>query len=415
MKKIIWIFNHHANSMFFDNGGRHYSFSKYLKRKGYEPVIFCSNAKHGVGELYFDDLDIWREYINETTGVPFVFIRGRTYVGNGKDRILCMLDYYNNVKKAAVEYAREHAKPDIIIGSSVHPLAVLAAEKMAKRFRVPSVCEIRDLWPESIFAYMPEKRNKWYASLLYRGEKYLYKKADIIIMTWPGGKEYIRERGCLYPNELEKVHYISNGVDLETFDQHFNSSCFDASASNVFRFVYTGSIRKVNNLKVIVDAAEILKKRGRNSIVIDIYGDGDERTVLEEICKRKQLNNICFKGRIPKRDVPRVLADCNCTIMHNTSTILDKYGQSQNKFFEYLASGKPILMTYSVGYSICRAEGCGIEVEEQSPENVAKAMSMFAELNETEYRAMCNASLKTAQKYSFEILTDKLITLIENL
>lgn len=415
MKKKVWIFNHHANLMFFDNGGRHFNFAKYLKRKGYEPVIFCSNAVHGTGELYFDNFSIWKECVNEVIDVPFIFIKGRPYAGNGKDRVLCMLDYYINVKKAAREYAKMNGNPDIIIGSSVHPLAVLAAEKMAKRYRVPSICEIRDLWPESIFAYMPEKKDKWYATLLYSGEKYLYKKADSIIMTWPGGKDYIDEHNWFKSAELEKVHYISNGVDLEVFQTNILGYNSKTNKSKMFRIVYTGSIRKVNNLRVLTEAAKLLKNWGRDDIVIDIYGDGDERAELIDLCNRGGLNNICFKGRIPKNDVSKVLSESNCTIMHNTSTILDKYGQSQNKFFEYLAAGKPILMTYGVGYSICKAEGCGIEVVKQSPENIARAMIDLADLDAAKYQAMCKASLTTAQKYSFEELTGKLISLIESI
>ena len=31
-EKNIWIINHYAGNMLFDQGGRHYSFAKYLKR-----------------------------------------------------------------------------------------------------------------------------------------------------------------------------------------------------------------------------------------------------------------------------------------------------------------------------------------------------------------------------------------------
>lgn len=415
MKKKVWIFNHHANSMFFDNGGRHYSFAKYLKRKGYEPVIFCSNAVHGNGELYFSDLKLWKECMNEVINVPFVFVKSRSYVENGKDRVLGMIDYYRNIKKVAKEYAKLNGKPDIIIGSSVHPLAVLAAEKTAKKFSVPSICEIRDLWPESIFAYMPEKKKKWYARLLYCGEKYLYKKADSIIMTWPGGKDYIDEHKWFNTEELKKVHHISNGVDLETFKTYSGEMNSETTKSSPFRVVYTGSIRKVNNLGILVEVANHLKNWGRNNVLIDIYGDGDERDELIELSNKKKLDNICFKGKIPKSEVPKVLSESSCTIMHNTSTILDKYGQSQNKFFEYLAAGKPVLMTYSVGYSICKAEGCGIEIEEQSPEHIARAIIEMADLDDENYKKMCSASINTAKKYSFEELTEKLISLIENI
>ena len=51
MKKNIWIFNHYATNMYFDNGGRHYWFAKYLKQADYNPVIFCANTLHGFDKI----------------------------------------------------------------------------------------------------------------------------------------------------------------------------------------------------------------------------------------------------------------------------------------------------------------------------------------------------------------------------
>ena len=77
-------------------------------------------------------------------------IKARKYQGNGKQRVLNMVDFYRNVKKAAVEFAKKNAKPDIIYASSVHPLALVAGIQLAKKFGVKCICEVRDLWPESI-------------------------------------------------------------------------------------------------------------------------------------------------------------------------------------------------------------------------------------------------------------------------
>ena len=70
MKKI-WIINHYANTTYFDEGGRHYSFAKYLKQHDYEPVIFCSNAEHGTGNLYFENLKLWEEHVETKINVPY--------------------------------------------------------------------------------------------------------------------------------------------------------------------------------------------------------------------------------------------------------------------------------------------------------------------------------------------------------
>jgi len=46
MKKTVWIWNHYATSMYKDRAGRHYSFAQNLRKRGYNPVIFCASTNH---------------------------------------------------------------------------------------------------------------------------------------------------------------------------------------------------------------------------------------------------------------------------------------------------------------------------------------------------------------------------------
>ena len=62
MKTNIWILNHYASDMYFDHGGRHYNFAKFLRRAGYAPVIFGANSKHGKAERFFETDALWEEH-----------------------------------------------------------------------------------------------------------------------------------------------------------------------------------------------------------------------------------------------------------------------------------------------------------------------------------------------------------------
>ena len=175
MKKI-WILNHYAGRMLFDRGGRHYCFAKYLVRDGYKPVIFCCNNKHNPGtENFYETDNLWEEHVAEEINTPFVFVKGRPYIGNGKDRVLNMIDFYHNVKRAALEYAAESGKPDVVYASSVHPLTLVAGIQLAKKFGVKCVCEVRDLWPESLISYGIAKKDSLAVKLL----KFLFSKLTL--------------------------------------------------------------------------------------------------------------------------------------------------------------------------------------------------------------------------------------------
>ena len=417
MKKTVWIINHYANHMYFSKGGRHYSFAKYLKENGYEPIVFCSNAKHNEYGTYFRNDVLFTVKNADEIDVPFVFVKSRPYKGNGKQRVFNMIDFYHNVKKTIKIYKKNHGKPDVLYASSVHPLTLIAGIELAKSFGIKCICEVRDLWPESIVAYS----NRWskddlLIKILYQGEKWIYKRSDHIIMTWPGGYNYIEEKGWneIIPNS--KVTHISNGVDLQEYELNKNKVIkdIDLDDSKHVKFIYTGSIRQINNLSLILNACTLLKKRGNNRAKILIYGEGEERNSLEERAKARKLDNIKFKGQVDKESIPSILQSADITLLHNTSTILDRFGQSQNKFFEYLAAGKPILMTYSVGNSINKKNHCGIELNEQTAESIADAIDMFCGIESEEYMKYSANSITTSKMFDYKRLTEKLIYVIEH-
>lgn len=414
MKKNIWIFNHYASDTFFDKGGRHYWIAHYLKENGYNPVIFVANSIHGKKDYYFTNENLYSLHVAESINVPYVFVKTPSYCGNGKERVRNMIAFYLNLIKTAKRYSKENKViPDIILASSVHPLTLLAGIKLSKHFGVECISEIRDLWPESIVAYGILKKDNPVTKILYVGEKYLYKHSDKIVMTWAGGYKYIEDKKWDTCIPKSKVYNICNGVDIESFEKNAEIKRYSKLFEQNNCFVYTGSIRKVNNVELLVDAAIRLKSYNSDAMIL-VFGDGDEKEALEQKAREYKTDNIKFMGKVKKDEIPGILKQSYALILHNTSTSLDKYGQSQNKFYEYLAAGKPILMTYSVGYSIVEKEKCGFELKEQNADNIAYTIDMMCNLDRNEYELFCTNSRLVSRRYDFKNLTNKLIAVLEN-
>lgn len=414
MKKNVWILNHYATNMFFNQGGRHYWIAENLINKGYHPSIFSANVRHNVKDII--EIDEGKHTTRAVNGIPFTFVKTAPYNKNGLSRINNMYSFYKNIFSVANDYAKENEKPDVIIASSVHPLTLVAGIKLAKRYNIPCICEVRDLWPESIVAYGMLKRNSIIARVLYQGEKWIYKNADSIIMTWEGGKQYIKDQGWDDRVDLDKVHHISNGVVIDKFDENSKKYVVtdpDLDNENYINIVYAGSIRRVNNIGLLLDAAKIIQKKGKKSIRFLIYGSGDEEEALIKRCENENIKNVIFKGRVEKKFVPSILKKSDVNILHNSSTSLDKYGQSQNKLFEYLAAGKCIVQTYTTGYSICDRYNCGISAPVQNAEEIAKAVIVAAS-DKSKNKMMGNNARNAAFYFDFKKLTDKLIDVIEN-
>lgn len=414
MKKNVWIMNHYANNHFYNKGGRHYWFAENLIRRGYKPTVFCANTRHNSDEII--EVEESKYVIKESDGIPFVFVKTSPYKKNGINRINNMISFYRNLFPATKNYIKTHGKPDVILASSVHPLTLVAGIKLARRFDIPCICEVRDLWPESIVAYGALKRNSLIAKMLYLGEKWIYQKADSIIMTWEGGIEYIIDQGWENEIELKKINHISNGVVIDTFDKNseqYKLTDSDLDCNDYKNIVYAGSIRKVNNIGMLLDAAKIIQNQGKEDIRFLIFGSGDESESLKRRCERENIDNVIFKGRVEKKYVPSILKKSYINILHNSSTSLDKYGQSQNKLFEYLAAGNCIVQTYTTGYSICNKFKCGISAPVQNAEEIAKAIIVASSDDEKNTLMGINAR-EAAYQFDFNNLTEKLINIIEN-
>lgn len=419
MKKNIWIMNHYAGGMFFSHGGRHYNFAKYLKRQDYDPVVFCCNSKHNSqAERYFDEESLWHEHMAEEIGTPFVFVKARTYVGNGKQRVLNMIDFYHNVKTAAKEYAKIHGKPDVIYASSVHPLTLVAGIQLAKYFGVKCICEMRDLWPESLVAYGVAGAHHPAVLFLRRLEKWIYKKADAIVFTMEGAYDYIVEQGWEKDVPRSKVHYINNGVDLEVFSMNSEKDDYhdvDLDNRELFKVVYTGSIRLANQIDKLIDVAEYLQSNCNDRIKLLLWGAGDQVDVINQDINRRGLKNIILKGSVPKTTVPQILKKSDLNIYLLSDSPLFRFGLSLNKSFEYFASGKPVLANHNSGYSIIDKYECGVCLEEFTAETMAKEIIRFASMPKEEYQRYCDNAKRTAEDYDFRKLTNKLISVIDSL
>lgn len=416
MRQNVWIWNHYATNMFFNQAGRHYWFAENLLKEGYEPTIFCASTNH-FSDNHIDTkgLEFSADSVND---IPFVFVNTPDYKGNGKKRILNMLSFYKGIFKTAKEYAKINGKPDVILASSVHPLTLVAGIKIAKKFDIPCICEVRDLWPESIVAYGSLKRNSLIAKLLYQGEKWIYKKADRIIFTMEGGKDYIVDKKWDLlsngPINIKKVFYLNNGVDLAQFNNNkVNHSIKDLDLeSDKFKVVYTGSIRAVNDVEYLVEVAKQLKLLHEKDVELLIYGDGSERERLVQKCEKENLDNIKFKGRVPKQSIPYILSKANLNILHFQQNSIKKYGASLNKLFEYFASGKPIISDCEFGYDLVKRYKCGVVIDNVDAKRIAKEIIRIKELDVAQYKALCSNALSAAEDYDFANLSNKLVEIL---
>lgn len=413
--------NHYASNMYRDKAGRHYWFAKELFKQGYNATIFCSTTLVNGQELLNTGKNKFA--IKKADEIPFVFVKTIPAEGNGITRIKNMATFYKNLFPATKAFAKMYGKPDVILASSVHPLTMVAGIQIAKRMNIPCICEIRDLWPEAIFSFGKTSEKSLIGRILTTGEHWIYKKADALIFTKEGDTDYLKEKKWTTFQggniELEKCHYINNGLDVVAYEKNIIAEQLedlDLTRDTKFNVTYAGTIRPVNRVGNLLDTAAILKKiKGYEDIQFLIYGDGGQLEDLKERVKNEKLDNVKLKGFVERKYIPFILSKSAVNILNYSQTQYNwTRGNSSNKLFEYMASGKPVISTVHMGYSIINRYQCGVELENDTPEALAKEIRHFHDMN-TEERLIYGENAKNGAKdFDFGVLSKKLIKVIES-
>ena len=415
----IWLMNHYATSMYRDKAGRHYWFAKKLEKESHSVTVFCATTFLNNTENI--DTGKSKYVIEESDGTPFVFIKTSSYKGNGTDRVKNMVTFFLNLIPSAKKIAKKYGKPDVIIASSVHPLTMVAGILLARKLKCPCVCEIRDLWPEAIFSFGKSSETSFLGRILVCGEHWIYKNADALIFTKEGDTDYLKEKGWITAQggdiSLDKCHYINNGVDLETYSAQITTDILDdpdlLDGTN-FNVVYAGTVRPVNNVGNLLDCAAILKKKpGYENVQFLIFGDGSELDTLRKRVEDEHLDNVKLKGFVARKYMPYILNKSSINILNYSQNEYNwTRGNSSNKLFEYMASGKPIISTVKMGYSIINKYNCGIELDACTPECLSEAIMHFCDMKEDEYNRFGINAYEGAKDFDFNVLTKKLLAVI---
>ena len=290
-------------------------------------------------------------------------------------------------------------KTDLVISSS-GPITIGIPGLLAKFFRrKPFIFEIRDLWPGGGIE-MGKIKNKRLIHLALSFEKLLYNNANLVVACSGGQKNNIQKR---YSNV--KCVTIPHGSDLELFDIKKTNSEISADAK---LFTHIGSLGFIHNCKLILEAAHIIKKSGReNDIKIIFIGDGAERNALELIKRNLELNNIEFWGLLPKKELPKWVKSSRATLF----TTLDNETQNTscpNKIFDSFAAGVPIIQT-TTGWikELIEKENCGINVSPNNPKELADAILKMADDEILHEKLSVNAGRVARTLFNRDVLANQ--------
>lgn len=322
-------------------------------------------------------------------------------------RILNYLSYMISAVWTAVRLPR----PDVVVATSPQFFCGWAGVWVHRLRRVPFVLEIRDIWPESIET-VGAIRVRPLLRFLEWLERRMYRAADHIVAVGEGYKRKILEKVDI----PDRISVITNGVDLERFPLQAPDDELRTRWRGQDRFVcaYVGTIGMAHALEVVLDAAELLRRRGRDDVVFWLVGDGACRERLQAEAERRCLKDrVIFTGRQKKEDIPRVLASADACLVHLRKTSLFET-VIPSKIFEMMAMAKPIIMGVSGdAREITLQAKAAIEIEPESPDSLADAVVRLADDPELRRRLASSARRFVAEHYDRNRLADRFLGVLQ--
>lgn len=339
-------------------------FSKYLPEFGYEPVILTVDEKEAsyaqLDYSLLQEIDPGLAVHKTKTFEPYNLYRKLSnkkeipYGGFSNQKKITLFERLSRLirgnlflpdpRKGWNRYALKKAielieteKIDVVITSGPPHSTHLIGEKIKSRTGIRWVADFRDPWTD-IYYY----KELYHSLLATRIDKYLEKKvltgADkIITVSKEVGKLLLRK----IPYATDKIVVISNGYDEADFEN------IAAVKNEYFTITYTGTISVSYRIGTFIEAICLLPDSVKNRMRIRFVGNVPDEIL--SLFRSKNLESMVeVLGYIPHNQAILQMM-CASMLLMAIPDSPDNKGIVTGKFFEYLATKRPILALGPLG------------------------------------------------------------------
>lgn len=402
---------------------------KYLKRMGWDPIILTPNKsatrhKYKNHEEVFRNLKVYHTKIFE----PSFFFKSNVNTSKNmanasfflsgdltlKQRIIRWIRvnlfipdakmYWKGFAVRKGKYVIKKEKPDIIFSTAPPPTTHLVARKLAKWSQLPWFADFRDPWTH-IFYYENLRVNpvsRWINNAL---ERRVLKDADKVITV----------SDHFFPNiDLGKKNVlIENGFDPDDVEGLNEET---KTRNEKFTIRYIGTLKTNQFFK---NFFEILKEIGtraeyKGTIKFETAGYIDS-SIKEYMENELKGIDVHIQGYIDHPEALKQMAQADLLIL-----AIGRGQKSKNvistKIFEYLMVGRPILafghLDGSAHKVLCETKG-GKMFDYDAYDQVRQFfLEKYHHWKENQF--FHSPDENKIKQYSFEVLTQKLSSLMES-
>ncbi len=399
--KVLY-FHQHFTIPSIGGGTRSYEFAKRLIERGHKVTIVCGES----AQLNLPASDTKNVYRGDVDGIDVIQI---ALPYSNKDSIAKRAFTFLKFGFLGVKVALKE-EYDLLFATTT-PLTAgipgIFMKWMGKKKKF--VFEVRDLWPELPKALgMKNPFLLWGMGVL---ERKSYRKADACIGLSPGICEGIAKRS----QKGKQIALIPNGCDLEIFKPGDRSKLdLEGIKPTDTVAIFTGAHGIANGLDAVLDAAQVLKDKKREDIILVFIGDGKLKPELVARAKEERLTNCRFFDSMPKSKLNQIVSNADIGMMILANIPAFYYGTSPNKFFDYISSGLPVLNNYPGWLAdMINENECGLVVPPNNAEAFADALIKLADNPELRATYGANARNLAEREFSRDELGGKFVGFLE--
>ncbi len=318
------------------------------------------------------------------------------------------------------QLAKSSSRPDIILCSLPTLELSQAAVSYGKRFNVPVVIDVRDLWPDLFLDYVPRiikpifnlfLMPMWFqARYACRGARGITASSPYFV-NW-GLKLAGREPGTFDKDfPFGYVSKVPTSGEIEEANNYWSKLSIDKS-NGEFTLCFFGTLGAQFDLATVIESARILESKGKN-VKFVICGAGDS---LEDLRKMAiGLKSVVFPGWVGANEIWSLMriADVGLAPYFNNAGFSENF---PNKTIEYLSAGLPIISSLQ-GYfkNFLKEVPCGITYNVGDAESLA---DIIFELSEDKDKLLKMSHLSQNifdQKFKAEKVYGDMIEYLKNI
>lgn len=355
----------------------------FLKSQGFDVTVLTSKPNYPEGRFFkgYNFLNKNTEIIN---GVKIIRVPTIPRLNGGTlGMILNYLSFVFFAFFVFIFFIKN--KYDLVFATLLSPVtSLLPMIWIKKKFKVPVILWVLDLWPDSFYANT-SVRISLISKLIEKISNQVYNNADSILISSNYFRKPIKKR----LNSKKRFSFFPNWAEDIFYNKIKNTSTDQFNYPKGFNIVFTGNIGESQGFEDIVEAAKMTLHTSINWILI---GDGRKRDWIKSQIEKYEIGNLYIPGRYPIEFMPSYFSMADALLI--TLKKDDVFSNTlPAKLQPYLTSGKPILGNLSgEGSNIIQNNSIGLACDPGNPNKLASLaieVSLFNKKQISEIKENC--------------------------